>query len=381
MKTISVEKELSLASIEDLLQELSEDEDIKLRLPNNIKYGGGLGTEAALIQMIATWARNQKEPTFHTHVNTDDKQKGFNSICETFYGMAALALSRKILCVDGTTQVHKSESLQAAIPRVRALRNLDFSTAFKGFKVNLPCIKSGSFSGLMEPIYNNERVVNQLRFEEIIEKSIESIAPQKTTNWAISKNLVSKISLVTRQLFLNTDQHARNDEIGNEYLRDVRGILLNVTPYKKTEALKIADQNSTLENYFEQTFKEVESESSLRFLEISVIDSGPGFSGRWLRKKKTEINFENESKAIIDCFSKHSSTKESSSSGNGLDIVLSILLELSGWFRLRTGNTIIEKAFTKDLNSHKLTEDDIKQADAHTSGSVFTFVIPLLKNN
>lgn len=381
MKTLSIEKELSLAAIEHHLKELTKSEETKLRLPNKIKYSGGFGTEAALTQLIATWARNQKEPTFHTYVDPNEKQKGFSSLCESFYGMAALALSRKILCLDGTTQVHKSESLQAAIPRIAALKNLELANTFKGFKVDLPCIKSGSFSGLIEPLYNNEKIVNQTRFEEIIEKSIESIAPQKTTNWAINKELVSKISQATRQLFLNTDEHARHDESGNEYARDVRGILLKVTSHKKAEALRIADQNSTLKNYFNTTFENIEIDTHLRFLEITVLDSGPGFSGRWLRKNSTSIDHDIEAKAILNCFEKHSSSKSSPSSGIGLDIVLNILSELNGWFRLRTGNTIIEKAFTSNLKSYHVTKDDIKEAGAHAYGSVFTFIIPLFKNN
>jgi hypothetical protein len=381
LKTLTIKSDLTLSLIEDYLTEITNSTEIKIRLPTEIKHGGGIGVEASLIQLIATWSRSQEEPIFHTYVDNDEREKGFSKICESFFGIAALALSRRIFCVDGKTQVNKSEALTPAKPRMDALKKLDFQEAFKGFRVNLPCIKSGAFSGLIEPLYNNDEVTNQAKFKEIISKSLEVAAPQKTTNRAINEDIKSRIGLAARQLFLNTDQHARNDEFGNEYLRDSRGILINVSSYTRSESSSISEQNRTLEKYLDATFRNIKDENRLRFLEISILDSGPGFSGRWLSKSSRTIEFEDESNAILCCFKKHSSTKSNHSSGNGLDIVLNVLHELNGWFRLRTGRAIVEKAFSSKTPSYEITAQDIKQSDAYACGSVFTFVIPLHKDS
>ncbi|TBW35038.1 hypothetical protein E0E54_13045 [Azotobacter chroococcum] len=381
MKTLNIKSDLTLSSIEEYLAEVTDSEDIKIRLPLKIKFGGGVGVEAALIQLIATWARSQENPVFHTYVERDDREKGFSKICESFFGITALALSRNIFCSDGTTQVNKSEALTPAKPRMDALKKLDFQSAFKGLRVNLPCIKSGSFSGLIEPLYSNETVASQARFKEIISKSFEAAMPQKTANWAISESVKSRISLAVRQLFLNTDQHARNDELGNEYIRDTRGILINVTSYTKSESASLAGQNKTLGNYLEVAFEKIKGEEGLRFLEISILDGGPGFSGRWLSKAGRAISFEDESKSVLCCFQKHSSTKNNQSSGNGLDIVLNILHEFNGWFRLRTGRVVIEKAFSSKSPSYEITIDDISRTNAYACGAAFTFVIPLFKDS
>jgi hypothetical protein len=61
--------------------------------------------------------------------------------------------------------------------------------------------------------------------------------------------------------------------------------------------------------------------------------------------------------------------------------VLNVLHELNGWFRLRTGRAIVEKAFSSKTPSYEITAQDIKQSDAYACGSVFTFVIPLHKDS
>ena len=112
-------------------------------------------------------------------------------------------------------------------------------------------------------------------------------------------------------------------------------------------------------------------------LDITVIDSGPGYARRGTGLSREELSFENESDAIVSCFKKYNSSDDSESSGSGLSNVLRDLKELRGWFRLRTGTALVERSFFNQQGKTDIDVSDVKRKDVFVEGVVFNIIIPL----
>lgn len=376
MKTLVVKSRLSLSDIDGYYYDIADD--LKIRLPKSIKYAGGLGVEAALVQFISTWARVQTHPILHTYVSSDELD-GFSSLCDSLYGVSALALVKEILLDNGEDVVLKKVALLPLVKKYDALRALNFSEAVRGFRLNIFCIRGGSQNGLMPPLYNNNEVVGQDYFNEITNKALRVVIPSAAKAKILDDESKQSIALALRQLFLNADQHARTDFSGNEYVRDFRSISFRCSSYTKEEALGVSDSKE-LRMYFQTLFARAPIGGRITFLELSVIDCGPGFASKWLRKAPDNIDDDEEISAVLKCFELHATSKSIKSAGFGLDMVLQSLERLGGIFRLRTGGVVVERGYyfnESSSSSYRIGSRHVRLAANKVCGSVFTVVIPL----
>ena len=111
-------------------------------------------------------------------------------------------------------------------------------------------------------------------------------------------------------------------------------------------------------------------------LDITIVDSGPGFARRWTGLSSQALTFDHECKAVVECFKKYNSSDSAESSGSGLSNVLRDLRKLGGWFKLRTGRTLIERSFYNKEGSLEISVNDIQKRDVFVEGVVFNIIIP-----
>ncbi|USW93885.1 hypothetical protein NHF39_21165 [Pseudomonas proteolytica] len=125
----------------------------------------------------------------------------------------------------------------------------------------------------------------------------------------------------------------------------------------------------------------------LDFLEISVIDSGPGLARRWLTAKEKrpvesldELELDEELNATLDCFKKHMTSKpDSDRSGMGLHNALQALNKLKAYVRVRTGRLSLNQAFQgrSGVMAFEPSARGTEQELAAAEGTVFTICIPV----
>jgi hypothetical protein len=91
------------------------------------------------------------------------------------------------------------------------------------------------------------------------------------------------------------------------------------------------------------------SQTKKRFrgiLEFSVLDSGPGFVGSWLRKPvDPQGDIDVEYRAVLECLRSGHSTARNPNRGLGLTDVLRALRALNGFIRIRTNRICLYRDF------------------------------------
>src|SRR5690606_12025835 len=94
------------------------------------------------------------------------------------------------------------------------------------------------------------------------------------------------------------------------------------------------------------------NEGYAQFLEISVFDTGPGLAARWLADtgRVADINklsLKCELDVVTECFKKHTTTKPTHYSGQGLTLALNAMRRLKAFMTLRTGRVSLYQDFSR----------------------------------
>ena len=373
--SLRISKDINFLGIEELAQRLHEVENAKLQIPNKLSYSGGFGMEGAALQYVATWLRQSQSHVIHTSIQ-ELRDKSFESLCNSLFGLCTLRLSDSILLANKTT-VDMPTALRAAIPILHDIRSENFSAAFKGMYLALPAIKSPIVEGGKDrefdtPLYNGNHVVGQRRFRQLTAKALSAMAPDASK---LDEETISHLSEILRELFNNTHKHARTDADGNPQNKNFRGIIFNSISLSASRLDEISKSGGANLTLFLGDWRP-EGKRLFRALDVTVVDSGPGYARRWTGKNQEQIAIEEERSAITECFKKHRSTSATDSSGSGLSNVLADLKALRGWFRLRTGRTLVEKSFFNHSGASTIEFSDVKEQQEFLEGVVFNVVIP-----
>jgi hypothetical protein len=374
MKSVIIKNGVSINDIDTLVGKFNESDCI-LRIPSKgYKYGGGLGIEALVVQAISTWARNSKTAIARTYVSVDDDTQGFSELTRHFAGMAYLAMADRIYLSDGETLVTKRKAFDSAKSTIDLISKMQLKNAFKGRKVFFPCLKPSEKNGMIYPLYMRDQVAPLPAFASLVKYTLETILTEDKLK-SINPIHIENLSNIVYQLFKNTHEHGSRDESGNIYTHDARGVNFNVFSYKIEDVGQMIGENEQLENYFTSLYDSKPNSELISFLEISIIDSGIGYAMSWLGKQKGEqLQKDEEILATLKCFKKHSSTKMTSSSGNGLYTVIESVKNLKGMFRLRTGAIRVDWSSDQESEIH---EGSITYTNSRVVGTVFTVIVPI----
>lgn len=376
LTNIRINKNVNFSDIEELAKKLISDKPSKMQIPNRLSHSGGFGIEGAALQLFATWLRNSEHHIIHTPIQKKDPDS-FNGLCNHLFGLCALRLSDSVLLSD-KQEVDLVTALKSAIPIFKELRAENFKNAFKGMYLTIPSIKATLVKGSHDrefdnPLYNNNEVVGAQKFHHLTMRALQVIEPNLTD---IDSNLITHLSEILRELFTNTHRHARTDVYGNPISKNFRGLIFNSLTLEKERLDEISKSGGgALAKFFAEWLPE--ENQKFHAIDITIVDSGPGFARRWHKLDKDTLSIEQEKEAIIECFTKHKSTDNADSSGSGLSNFLSDLRSLKGWFRLRTGRTLVEKSFFQGGGNDVIEKKDIKTREVFMEGATFNIVIPV----
>ncbi|MCF9008651.1 ATP-binding protein [Pseudomonas carnis] len=350
---MQISRKLNLYDIESLYDSIGNDP--QLRLPISMSHGGGLGVDAALAQLIVTWARAYEQSVLHLYAPVEEAIAQIPQIAKSAAGLFALIMSSEIHAEDHQV-VDRREALLAIKPLIEAMfvgdiRNTSSTKGARPTAINLFSVNFAKRE-FIKPFYfdhSSPHVQPHSWFSHLIAQSSE-LMTAKQDRATLLKAGLPELGSVLRELIDNADQHAVTDVAGIKYKKALRGTSIKLNRISRKDALAYSDREPELARFILKLFLKSET---LDFLEISVIDSGPGLARRWLTAKEgrpvdslEKLDFEDELRATLDCFRSHITSKpDSGASGMGLYLALQALNKLKAYVRVRTGRLSLNQAF------------------------------------
>lgn len=384
---MQISRKLNLYDIEGLYESLGTDPH--LRLPISMSHGGGLGVDASLAQFIVTWARAYEQSVLHLYAPAEEAIAQIPQVAKSAAGLFALIMCSEIHSEDHQT-VNRREALLAIRPLVEAMfdgdiRNTSSTRGARPTAINLFCVNNAKRE-FIKPFYfdhNAPRIQPESWFSELIAKS-SALMTARQDRASLLKAGLPELGSVLWELIANADQHAVKDVGGNKYKKALRGTSIKLNRISRQDALSYSDREPELARFILKHFLKSEV---LDFLEISVIDSGPGLARRWLTAKEgrpveslEKLDLNEELNATLDCFKKHMTSKpDSESSGMGLHNALQALNKLKAYVRVRTGRLSLNQAFQgrSGIMEFEPSARGTQQELAAAEGTVFTICIPV----
>ena len=161
----------------------------------------------------------------------------------------------------------------------------------------------------------------------------------------------------------------------------------------RASAESAAENQPILSEYLESVSEKYSSGAQIRFVEIGIVDSGLGYSGRWLADNdSTEVNEDmpiaKEYEIFKQCFRFRQTSTGRDSKGNGLPVVMDKLTKLGGFMRIRSGRLGLYRNFVSqpydaddlcvfsDWDSGQSAESSVTTM-SKASGVAISLLIPL----
>lgn len=352
-----------------------------LKLAHNLRYGqcGGL---AALVQVIATWARANPEPSLHPYISGVDPAAVLEAMVATPAGLAAVLLAKEI----GPENALRSQAYAAARGQVRIMHDGPLRETAKGPRVSLLCADHSSLRAL-RPLYRPSadgvgRIRSEVEFKDLADELLEIVLAGRRRDLHFG---ASELGALIRELFANTHDHARADASGVPYSKSVRGLYLGHHLVRAENVDSIAGDYAPLARFLDDSRGRTASVTS-QFFEISVYDTGPGWAARVLGGSVEDVPIEREYEAILRCLDDGFTTTGIFGRGMGLPRIMKRLKQHQGFIRLRTGRLSLSRSFAGARGP--LTPQDRLLGDATTggrpretravaAGTLITLLIPL----
>jgi len=358
-------------SLEDFLHKVRNASSSPLRMPIQLRWGGGLGGAVHAVQVVASWAQqNNGDLSLRLPAAFSDQENTRERFASTLPGMAALYFANSIQC-DGVL-FNRYKALEVVAPRVTAMQTESFRDTLRGQGAALCCF-SGARNEFLTPLYaypEPGRVREVSDFRVLLPRMLNQLGVRASV--FLKEGQLDYLSGLVYQLFLNADEHGSYDADGNRYEHAIRGIAVRMTAVHDVPSLvKYAGEDTPLRAFLvkqayltkDKSRKSAEKDKSLtnaedeklpdpiHLVEISVFDTGPGLALRWLadrgRRNYSDISPEEELEAVQSCFQKHSTSKASQYFGLGLPMALMAMKHLNAFMTLRTGRLSLYQDFSK----------------------------------
>lgn len=374
--------EASIAAIENALRQLSGSTlDARLKLPTNIRHTAG-GAEAALSQLVVTWAQGRQVPILETWVGNDDQAGDF---VRRLPGLTAALCASDIMGL-GTTGSVMAKVREVALARLAVLQSGKPSPAFRGSSVEIPCIDHIGRDTpylLSEPgSSEHSKLRPRSAFTDLASYLLGRTVPNEYQPF-IRPETPEALGGIIFELFKNTEDHAQTDASGNVLDISIRAIKTVHHGAKPDDLAAVVADFPPLA-HFCSSLRPPRNATQTHLFELSVLDSGPGFAASRLGRPLGDISAADEETAVRDCFSTFSA-KGGSRFGQGLPHVLRLLSRERGFLRLRTGRISLHADFSaSDWDSHGDLLETWLPPDcerlAPVAGSLLTVLIPLRRD-
>jgi hypothetical protein len=372
----------TIASCERQLLMLQRTNADEIKMPTHIRRST-LGGEAALTQLVMTWAQAHANPVLATYAR-DKADAQINDLTRRLHGLTAA------LCVGRATGVSGEimEPLRAAaLDRLKRVQGPRPAEATRGPSVEIVCadhLALGTPLSLYRTgVDGRASIRGRTEYFMLAQELLDNTAPG-TYRDNLGHEIGQAIGSLLYEIFRNTDDHALTDTSGNVLEKSIRAVKVSHLSPDKTSLATMADEFSALAAFCKRQTPHPGA-SQVHLLELSVLDSGPGYAQRLTGRLLNTMSHEEEKDAVLRCFSVDSS-KRKKGYGEGLPHVVRLLREKGGFLRLRTGRL----SLFADLGAPDLGGDEALSLEEwklsgetslpQVSGVLLTIFVPMRRN-
>jgi hypothetical protein len=374
---------MTIVATERLLADLAgQATDMILTVPTHGRHHLA-GGESAMVQFLATWAQRQRVPTVSTFARgAADRQVA--DLAGQLHGLAVALVADEVRGVDG--QPIRDRLFELAIDRLRMVQGARPSIASRGPQFELMC---ADHLGLSAPslLYALDldgvaRLRDARAFRDLAVQIMAATVPG-TLEAMLPRDIRSTLASALYELFRNTEEHARLDDRGNQLRRSLRGIHARRHAIEPATLAEIVGSFEPLAEWARRLPRPRPDSRDAQMLELSVFDSGPGFAARWSGRPLDLIEPPEELDAIVNCFSKHGSSKARSAAGLGLCNLVDLLRAKGGFLRLRTGRRSLYADLSRERDRAYGDPPDLRAwttgagYPARVAGTLVTLLLPL----
>lgn len=370
--------ESTLAACERALRELDATDGFEpLQLPKNIRHLAG-GAEAAISQVIVSWAQRKPEARLETFLSTDDQLQDF---VRRLSGLVAGLSANQAVGRAGEPIL---EGLRAAaLGRLERLQGDRPKIGYRGSSVEIVCAdhlgRGAPYLLYLSGQSNEPQLRPRENFRELATWLLRRTIPREYRP-LFDAEASDAIGGMLFELFKNTEDHALSDAAGDLLNVSIRAIKTNHVAATPEAIERIVESFPPLAG-FSSSLRPPRDAAHTHLFELSVLDSGPGFATTWTKKSLHLLSIEEEERAVRECFGR-GSAKGESRFGEGLPHVLRLLRRQQGFLRLRTGRLSLHADFSArtggaegPLLTRYVPEGEV--ALAPVSGSLLTILIPM----
>ena len=185
------------------------------------------------------------------------------------------------------------------------------------------------------------------------------------------------------ELFRNTEEHAKLDDRGNQLRRSLRGIHARRHSIEPQVLADMVGTFAPLAEWARALPRPRVGARDAQVLELSVLDSGPGFAARWSGRPLDELTPDHELEAVVRCFSERGTSKSRSAAGLGLCNLIDLMRAKGGFLRLRTGRRSLYADLSRERERSYGTPPDLRSwstgagEPARVAGTLVTLLLPL----
>ena len=362
-----------------------------LRFPSKIQWGGSIGQSASLTQLIATWASRCDTPSLKLFMSPDESQTHVNFL-SSLHGLSAVYFSDQVSGEKSESNI-RHKMLKQAFPRIDAMWKRDYKKVSKRRTVELVSVV-GAQREFLPALYSRQPTVEDLldrqRHGQLVSSSQQMtgifLKCMKLLNVPYrSASLISPLSnneLIGELLyeaFRNTAEHAYLTEDGGMPYRGLRCILFKIHSIDRERVRELTPFSmvrSDADKYFDhiESLRREYSRKRVDFLEISILDSGPGFAAT-MHQSTPDLD---ETALVASCFESHKSRKLGGNSGLGLYRILSAVKNLDGFIRIRTSTCEAFFCASGEADENSILKPKIYGQFAMVVGTLLTVSIPIV---
>jgi hypothetical protein len=346
----------SLESLEERLIALRQESIPILELDATPSRPTPFCVEAMTVQYIVSAARRFGDKLVSRFMDIGRTSAHFDEVLKKAFGNPHMLVAWVMAnAIEDNTGAKIERSVAAHFNTyLDAMESYDFMRTHDTveFRANLVCVQRAQRE-YVRSLYAQVGGRNVMRPYPEIRLVVQDILSQLAPRWNGQqlRDIAGPLARLVRELMENADWWSRTDVNGALYHNGVRAVTFRLVDLDKGNLDVFAGSNSHLQAYLAsflgETSKSLHGDRPTRtFIEMSVIDSGPGLARRWLSSKEDwkstvdpleETSVEEESAAIAECFKKWRTSSSDMNRGVGLFAVARILRERNGFMRLRTG--------------------------------------------
>lgn len=361
--TIRIPARVSGRRVAELSAELARDGARRLFIPVSISFQDAMSV-ASLVQSVITWGVHPADNTLVCDVDTASVS-GARLLARNAALLVAIELASRIEAPNGRDITVSCKALASRtlhessndVPQLatgvtvgtdRTMMAVDHDPALRFPRGIYP---RGPLDEQARPFFTGRlrTDVSQLRGRHPLGHRVLGVSGQRPEGWADRYSATgSALGMVLFELLQNTDIHARTNIQGKPLARSVR--LMHVRGYAQSvDVLTRSDpDNRPLMEFYARTRSANQPSGVMRFLAVSILDSGPGLA-RTLMRRENILSPESPAHELTYFLRALRMTSSGSTReplrGLGLRRVQALLSELGGFARIRSGRFNIQRDF------------------------------------